>query len=191
MGRTISYLTIGSGPAVIVIPGALSRAADYAAFGSALAEHFTVHIIERRGRGQSSPQGDDYSIVKECEDVLALQRQTGASLLVGHSFGGLVALEVARNNPALTKIAVYEPGVSIEGSIPMGWMPGYQQKLAEQKYLDAFVEFSLGVGPERSTQHPALAHEAPAAALHESSRAQAAAEAPPRKSARTSGSGSA
>ena len=74
MWAKISYLTLGSGPAVIVIPGALSMAADYVAFGSALAEHHSVHIIERRGRGLSSPQGADYSIRKEQEDVLALQQ---------------------------------------------------------------------------------------------------------------------
>jgi pimeloyl-ACP methyl ester carboxylesterase len=75
-------------------------AADYAAFARALAERFTVHTIERRGRGESGPQGDDYSIVKECEDVLAVRAATGASLLVGHSYGGLVALEVTRNHEA-------------------------------------------------------------------------------------------
>ena len=141
-GTKISYLTMGSGPSVIVIPGTLSMAADYAAFARALAEQFTVHIIERRGRGESGPQGDDYSIAKECEDVLALQQKTGASFLVGHSFGGFVALEVARQQPLAYQIAVYEPGVSIDGSIPMGWMPGYEKKLAEQKYLDAFVELT-------------------------------------------------
>src|SRR3989440_2600838 len=153
-GAKISYLSMGDGPSVLVIPGALSIAADYAAFARALAEHFTVHTVERRGRGLSSSQGGDYSMVKECEDVLALQQKTGASFLVGHSFGGLVALEVARNNKALTKIAVYEPGVSIDGSIPMDWMPGYEKKLAEKKYADAFVEFSLGVGPERARNTP-------------------------------------
>jgi len=153
-GTKISYLTMGSGPSVIVIPGTLSMAADYAAFARALAEHFTVHTIERRGRGESGPQGDDYSIVKEREDVLALRAETGASLLVGHSFGGFVALEVAGHNPSLTKIAVYEPGVSIDGSIPMDWMPGYEKKLAEKKYLDAFVEFSLSVGPLRTRKTP-------------------------------------
>jgi len=145
---------MGSGPSVLVIPGALSLAADYAAFASALAEHFPGHINERRGRGLSSPQGEDYSIRKECEDVLAVRAKTSASLLVGHSFGGLVALEVARNNPAFTKVAVYEPGVSIDGSIPMGWMPGYEKKLAEKKYLDAFIVFSLGVGPDRARNAP-------------------------------------
>ncbi len=155
-GATISYLTLGSGPAVIVIPGVLSVAADYVAFGSALAERFTVHIIERRGRGQSSPQGADYSIDKECEDALAVQRQTGASALVGHSFGGFVALEVARNNPSFTKLAVYEPGVSIEGSIPMGWAPGFQQKLTEGKNYDAFVEFIQGMNPASAKTPPWL-----------------------------------
>src|SRR5690242_13363624 len=114
-GAKFSYLSMGSGPSVLVIPGALSLAADYAAFARVLSRHFTVHIIERRGRGLSSPQGEDYSIRKECEDVLTLRAKTSASLLVGHSFGGLVALEVARNNPAFTKVAVYEPGVSIDG----------------------------------------------------------------------------
>lgn len=153
-GTSISYLSIGSGPAVMVIPGALSMAAGYADFAHTLAQHFTVHTIERRGRGLSGPQGDDYSIVKEREDALALQQETGASFLVGHSFGGLVALETARNNPSLTKLAVYEPGVSIHGSIPMNWMPSYEKKLAEGKYLDAFVEFSRGTGPERARNTP-------------------------------------
>jgi len=153
-GAKISYLTTGSGPSVLIIPGALSMAADYAAFASALAEHFTVHTIERRGRGLSSPQGADYSILKEREDVLALQKETGASFLVGHSFGGLVALEVARNNSSLTKIAVYEPGVSIDGSIPIGWIPGYEKKLAEKKYLDAFVEFVRGMNPKSAGKTP-------------------------------------
>ena len=153
-GTTISYLSIGAGPAVLVLPGVLSMASDYAAFARALAKHFTVHTIERRGRGESGPQGEDYSIGKECEDVLALRAETGASLLVGHSFGGLVALEVARNNPAFTKLAVYEPGVSINGSIPMGWMPGYEKKLAEHKDLDAFVEFMLADAPPPLSKTP-------------------------------------
>jgi pimeloyl-ACP methyl ester carboxylesterase len=153
-GTRIGYLSTGGGPSVLVIPGVLSMAADYAAFARHLAEHFTVHTIERRGRGESGPQGDDYSIVKECDDVLALQVETGATLLVGHSYGGLVALEVARNNSAFTKIAIYEPGVSIDGSMPINWMPGYEKKLAEKEDVDAFVEFVLADAPPRIQKTP-------------------------------------
>ena len=150
----IGYLSVGTGPSVLVIPGVLSMAADYAAFARALSEHFAVHTMERRGRGESGPQGDDYSIAKECEDVLALQAETGAALLVGHSYGGLVALEVARNNKAFSKIAVYEPGVSIDGSMPTAWMPGYEKKLAEKRNLDALVEFTLADAPLRIQKTP-------------------------------------
>jgi pimeloyl-ACP methyl ester carboxylesterase len=150
----VGYLSIGSGPSVLVIPGVLSMAADYVAFARALAEHFTVHIIERRGRGESGPQGDDYSIIKEEEDLLALRAETGASFLVGHSYGGLVALEVARNNSDFSKIAVYEPGVSIDGSMPVYWMPRYEKNLAAQKRVDAFVEFILADAPPRIRRAP-------------------------------------
>lgn len=153
-GTRIGYLSTGGGPSVLVVPGVLSMAADYAAFARHLAEHFTVHTIERRGRGESGPQGDDYSIAKECDDVLALRAETGATLLVGHSYGGLVALEVARNNSAFTKIAIYEPGVSIDGSMPTNWMPGYEKKLAEKKDVDAFVEFVLADAPPRIQKTP-------------------------------------
>jgi pimeloyl-ACP methyl ester carboxylesterase len=132
-GTRIGYLSVGGGPPVLVVPGVLSMAADYGAFARALSRHFTVHTIERRGRGESGPQGDDYSIDKECEDVRALQAETGAALLVGHSYGGLVALEVARNSKAFRKLAVYEPGVSIDGSMPTAWMPGYAKQLAERR----------------------------------------------------------
>jgi pimeloyl-ACP methyl ester carboxylesterase len=153
-GTIISFLSVGKGPGVIVVPGVLSMASDYAVFASALAGKFTVHTMERRGRGRSGPQGDDYNIQKEMDDVLALQRETGANFLVGHSYGGLVALEVARNNDAFTKIAVYEPGVSIDGSMPVYWMRGYEKKLAENRKLDALVEFTLADAPPRLAKLP-------------------------------------
>lgn len=153
-GTRIGYLSVGEGPSVLVIPGVLSMAVDYAAFARALSEHFTVHTIERRGRGESGPQGDDYSIVQECEDVLALQNETAAALLVGHSYGGLIALEVARNNKAFRKIAVYEPGVSIEGSMPTAWMAGYEKKLSEKRNVDALVDFTLADAPPRIQRMP-------------------------------------
>jgi pimeloyl-ACP methyl ester carboxylesterase len=154
-GTTISYRSVGDGQPVLVLPGVLSMASDYADFARALAEHFAVHTIERRGRGESGPQGEEYSILKECEDVLTLQQATGASMIVGHSYGGLIALEVARNNDTFTKVAVYEPGVSIDGSMPIDWMPRYEKKLAQNKHLDALVDFTLADAPAhlRKTPH--------------------------------------
>ncbi|MFJ4427182.1 hypothetical protein [Streptomyces bobili] len=38
--------------------------------------------------------------------------------MFGHSFGGFLTLEAALAGSAFERIALYEPGVSIDGSIP-------------------------------------------------------------------------
>lgn len=153
-GTVISYLTTGHGPPVIVVPGALLAAADYAAFAEALGQTHTVHTIERRGRRLSGPQGGDYGMARECEDLAALQDATGSELIFGHSYGGLIALEAARISNVFRKAAVYEPGVSVAGSIDLGWTPAYERKLAEGKSLDAFALFSVGAGPRHARTAP-------------------------------------
>jgi pimeloyl-ACP methyl ester carboxylesterase len=153
-GTIINYQITGTGPGLILIHGVLSSAANYRALAELLGENFTVYSIERRGRGLSGPQGDDYSIEMECEDIDALQGQTQATYLFGHSYGGLIALETARRNKTFKKIAVYEPGVSIDGSINISWMPEYQKLLAQKKYLDAFAVFSITAGPENAQKTP-------------------------------------
>ena len=153
-GTAIAYRTVGQGPAVLVIPGALAVASDFDPFARELAERFTVHTIERRGRGESGSQGDDYSIERECEDVAALRAVTGATFLFGHSFGGLIALEAARGNKAFANVAVYEPGVSIDGSIDMRWAPACQAQLARGERLDAFITFVRGINPQTTGTVP-------------------------------------
>jgi surfactin synthase thioesterase subunit len=86
--------------------------------------------------------------------VSQVGEKTGAGLTVGHSYGGLVALEVARNSSPFTKVAVYEPRVSIDGSMQVHWMPGYEKKLADRKYLDALVEFTPADAPARLARLP-------------------------------------
>ena len=38
--------------------------------------------------------------------------------------------------------------------MPIGWMPGYEKKLAEKKDVDAFVEFILADAPPRIRKTP-------------------------------------
>jgi len=153
-GATIAYQTVGSGPSVIVIPGVLSIAADFEAFANALAANFTVHTIERRGRGRSSPQDAEYCMGTECADVCALQAYTQAAYFFGHSYGGRIALESARNNVRVKNVAAYEPGISVNGSIPVAWAARYECLMVQNNRLDAFVEFSRGAGPDRARITP-------------------------------------
>ncbi|MFJ9367087.1 alpha/beta fold hydrolase [Nocardia sp. NPDC101769] len=153
-GTRIAYVTEGTGPGVIVVPGLLSLAHGYSGFADALATAFTVHTIERRGRGDSGPQRPGHGVEDDCADVRALQGKTGAAFLVGHSYGGFVALEAARNDPGIRKVAVYEPGLSVRGSMPADWMGPYEKYLAQGKPLDAFVEFIRAIGPDSARKVP-------------------------------------
>ena len=76
-GTPVEYLSVGHGPPVIAVPGALAMASDLAAFAALVAEKHTVHVVQRRGRGGSGPQGDRYGIDRECEDIEAVRARTG------------------------------------------------------------------------------------------------------------------
>jgi pimeloyl-ACP methyl ester carboxylesterase len=145
-GTTIGYETVGRGDAILIVGGAWRAADDYLALARALAPSFTVHVIDRRGRGRSGPQGPAYRIEREVEDLLAVQERTQAGIVFGHSFGGLVALETARRSVAFTDVIVYEPGVSIGGSIPVGWMAPYQHRLVAGDRRGAFATMVRAAG---------------------------------------------
>ncbi len=154
-GTPIAYRTIqGSGSAVIIVPGAVAMASDLDHFARALAGHgYTAHTVERRGRGASGDR-QSYSIELECDDLAAVQSATGARLVFGHSFGGLIALEAAARTATLTGITVYEPGVSIDGSVPTGWTEACSAQVASGHGLDAFTTFVRGINPTTSGRVP-------------------------------------
>jgi pimeloyl-ACP methyl ester carboxylesterase len=145
-GTEISYVTLGTGEGVLVLGGALRTGRDYMPFAQALARSHMVHVIDRRGRGGSGPQGERYGIDREVEDLLAVQGQTRAASVFGHSYGGLVALEAARRSSVFSDVIVYEPGVSIGGSLPSSWLPRYRELLAAGDPRGAFATMVKGSG---------------------------------------------
>lgn len=153
-GTPVEYLTTGHGPHAIVVPGALALAADLIPFASLLGQRHTVHVVQRRGRGGSGPQGDRYGIARECEDIEAVRMATGARLIFGHSFGGLVAVRAATGSAAYDAVAVYEPGVSVDGSIPVGWIDRAGREVAAGADFEAFLTFIRGVNPEQTGRLP-------------------------------------
>ncbi|MFG3604252.1 alpha/beta fold hydrolase [Micromonospora chersina] len=153
-GTTIAYHTTGAGPDLMIVPGALSDATDFAGLAGVLGGTFTVHTVQRRGRRGSGPLGPGYGIEAECADLAAVRAATGARYVFGHSFGGLVALEAARRDPGFDKVAVYEPGVSVDGLIPIDWIPPARRLLARGRPIDAFATFSIATGPSAARRNP-------------------------------------
>ena len=119
-GTRIAYRRLGSGPAVVIVHGGLGTSAGWAPVAARLADRFEVFVFDRRGRGKSGDGRSPHSLEREVEDVEALLGTAGAgAALVGHSFGGAVALETARSAASglVGAVAVYEPAVGVSGSI--------------------------------------------------------------------------
>jgi pimeloyl-ACP methyl ester carboxylesterase len=119
-GTSIAIDTIGSGPGLVVLTGGLSPPIRYRRFARRLATSYTVHLVHRRGRGDSGPQGAAYSMDRECEDTFAALAATHSQLLFGHSYGGLIALQTAirATSEQLSWVVTYDAGVGVDGSLP-------------------------------------------------------------------------
>jgi pimeloyl-ACP methyl ester carboxylesterase len=152
-GTVIGYRQIGNGPGLVMLHGGGRASQHYARLAEALADGLTIYIPDRRGRGLSDPPGDNYSVQKELEDVSALVEKTASPYLFGHSAGGFFALEAALKLP-VDKLAVYEPAVSINGSLPLGWLPAFEQALDQHDPAKAFVIFLKGLRLNRITELP-------------------------------------
>jgi len=109
-GTIIAYETVGSGPALVLVDGALC----YRDFGPCrslanhLADRFTVYFYDRRGRGES---GDvqPYAPEREIEDLAAVISAAGGDAFVtGLSSGGGLALLAAASGVPMKKLASYE-----------------------------------------------------------------------------------
>jgi pimeloyl-ACP methyl ester carboxylesterase len=121
-GTAIAYDRSGTGPAVILVDGALcSRAfGPMPKLAPLLAPHFTVYMYDRRGRGESGDT-QPYSKEREVEDIAALIRESGGSaFLLGLSSGAALALEAAATGLDVKKVAAYEPPFVNEGGHDSG-----------------------------------------------------------------------
>ena len=156
-GTTISFRTVGHGPGLILLPGALLTAQDFDGLARALGDRgFTVHTLDRRGRGESGPQGPQYSAELECHDIATVQAKTGATFIVGHSFGGFLTLEAMSAGQQYRRAALYEPGVLLGGHGPVSltWTRRCQRELDVGRPLAAFLTFIRGVNPETTGRVP-------------------------------------
>jgi pimeloyl-ACP methyl ester carboxylesterase len=151
-GTQIAYEKSGSGPALILVDGAIC----YRSFGpmrelaKLLSPHFTVYAYDRRGRGESS-NGMPFSVEREVEDIDALIKEAGEPVfLFGISSGACLALEAAvRLGAKIKKLAMYEPPYNSELTARQQWKEyrkNLSEKLAAGQRGEAVVLFMNLVG---------------------------------------------
>jgi pimeloyl-ACP methyl ester carboxylesterase len=113
-GATLHVYTQGSGPAVLVIPGAPADSYVFAGLAEALAGSYTVSTVELRGLSRSPVDGELGELTPDvfADDVAALLDQIadGPVDVVGASGGGVVGLDLAARYPRkVGTLVAHEP----------------------------------------------------------------------------------
>jgi pimeloyl-ACP methyl ester carboxylesterase len=151
-GTKIAYDQEGTGPALILIDGAMCTRSSGAKpeLVSLVSRHFTVYSYDRRGRGDS---GDTlpYAADREIEDIEALIGDAGGTAyLFGHSSGACLALEAAvKLGSKVTGLAMYDAPYNDDASARQAWREYLRQltgALAAGHRGDAVALFMRYVG---------------------------------------------
>jgi pimeloyl-ACP methyl ester carboxylesterase len=155
-GTPIAVFTSGSGPPLILVHGASADHTAFRVIGPMLARGFTVHAIDRRGRGASG-DAPAYAIEREYEDVAAvatrLTAEAGMRVAVfGHSYGGRCALGASLTTETIGRVVSYEGAPAPAGSTyhPPGIEARLRDMLAagdRDGALAAFLTEVVGMSP--------------------------------------------
>jgi len=125
--------------------GGMQSSRNFMKLANALSDAFTLYIPDRRGRGLSGPHGQSYNLSRECEDIEALVAATCARDVFALSSGAIVALQSALILPAIRRLALYEPPLSVNHSSPTSWVSRFDDEIAEGKLAAAMVTAMKGL----------------------------------------------
>lgn len=124
-GTVIGYESVGAGPPLLLVHGSTGTRARWRPVTPELARRYTVHAMDRRGRGLSTAEAEPYSLGREAEDVAAVAEAVGGDVyVVGHSYGALAVLDAAPITRAFRRIVLYEPPIpslGLDVGSPGGW----------------------------------------------------------------------
>jgi pimeloyl-ACP methyl ester carboxylesterase len=152
-GTTIAYERTGDGPPLILVDGAMCHraAGPMRPLAALLRDAFTLHLYDRRGRGESSDT-KPYAVAREVEDLQALiARAGGEAYVYGISSGAALALATAAAGPGITGLALYEPPFLADaGSRNEAYTERLHELLDAGRRGDAVALFMTHVGiPEQ------------------------------------------
>jgi pimeloyl-ACP methyl ester carboxylesterase len=110
-GVTLHYTKIGTGQPLLFIPGSVSDYRTWTNIQQHFADKYECYMISRRFQFPDKyPTDGDSSVALNTSDIAAFIREKNLSpaVIVGHSFGGYVALNVAIQFPEIVKCIVAE-----------------------------------------------------------------------------------
>jgi lipase len=137
-GRVLHYRAEGTGAPVIALHGSASTGAQWRSLVGCLSGRFSVFTPDLPGYGGSTPAPDG-GLAVDAAAVVALAARIGGPVhLVGHSWGAVVALRVARRHPGvLRSLTLIEP---VAVHLLRGGAPGDRVVHAEMEALRRGIE---------------------------------------------------
>lgn len=166
-GLHIAYRRVGDGPPVVLLHGAVCDGRVWRTQLEDLSDEFTVVAWDAPGCGQSSDPPESFRLPEYADclegfiDALGLKRPH----IVGHSFGGGLALELYRRHPAVPATLVLAGGYAgWAGSLPADEVGRRLQVVlqAADRLPDAFDPhtvrglFSKRLPPDRADELAAI-----------------------------------
>ncbi|HEX2277982.1 MAG TPA: alpha/beta hydrolase [Candidatus Tectomicrobia bacterium] len=121
-GGELAYEVRGAGEPVVLVHGAhIADAFAPLLAEPALTERYRLLLYHRRGFAGSTHEEGPLSIAQQAADCRALMRHLGVprAHVVGHSYGGVIALQLAIEAPdAVHSLALLEPALFMVPSSP-------------------------------------------------------------------------
>jgi pimeloyl-ACP methyl ester carboxylesterase len=137
-GAELAYVVSGTGEPVVFIHGAFIADTFRPLLAEpSLAGRYRLILYHRRGYAASSRAGRPVSVAQQAADCRALLHHLGVERahVVGHSYGGDVALQLALDTPGVVhSLVLLEPGLMVGASAQ-----GYREALARgvERYREA------------------------------------------------------
>lgn len=166
-GARVSYEVSGSGPLLVLIPGASGTGESFHPLVPHLISRYQVVIYDRRGFSRSSldePQNDEHRLATDADDVQRLIEHVTdqPAMIFGSSSGALVALEVLSRFPERVQIVVAHepPVVSLlpDASKWLAFFDGVYETYRKLGVPEAMHQFASGVfgGIDHQVLHHAM-----------------------------------
>ena len=169
-GAQLSYEVTGSGPLLILIPGAAGVGEVFRPLAHALISQYQVVTYDRRGFSRShldGPQDYEHRISTDADDVRRLiEHLTDQPATVfGNSSGALVALEVISHFPERVQMVVAHepPAVALLPDAPAWWaffdgVYDTYRKDGVPKAMHQFASGTLGSADQQVIEHARREH---------------------------------
>lgn len=131
MAKLLNFQQSGSGKDIILIHGLFGRLENLSMVAKALAKNYRVTSVDVRNHGDSFHDAVmDYPTMAQDIVVLMQNLEIKTAVILGHSMGGKIAMELALTSPELVEKLI------VADIAPVEYPPHHNKIIAGLKYLD-------------------------------------------------------